>query len=66
MHLLPSQILWMLATLLFTGTVLILGYVALPWTVRRVERKLTPWVSPLTLIAYMLTVTAAFLASIGN
>lgn len=66
MDLLPSQILWFFATFLLSIAVLIVLYCALPWTVRRVERKLTPWASPLTLIGYLLCIAAAFVAAIGN
>lgn len=62
----PSTILTIFCALLATFVVAALAYLQLPYTPRKVERQLKAWLSPMTLVAYLLVILAAFLGGIGQ
>ena len=62
----PSTILTIFTAILASLVVASLAYLQLPYTPRRVERVLKASLSPMTLVAYLLVILAAFLGGIGQ
>lgn len=62
----PSTILTWLAAALATIVVASLAYLQLPYHPRRTQKLLKAWLSPMTLVAYLLVIVAAFLGGMGQ
>ena len=60
-----SNILAVISACLALTIIMGAAYIYLPWTKRKVERLIKAWMSPATLVLYLLIVINGFVAALG-